>query len=138
MKDLEWKDEYSVGIPALDFQHRRIFDCLVTIAQGPTDDDKLRAEAEIIKLLNLLQEHFSLEESMMQSLHYPEIARHTEEHRRFHADVRDLAQKSLRNKGGVSHEAIKVTHRWLREHIMTTDRHYLSFFSDLTQKPDAQ
>lgn len=130
MKDLKWKDEYLVGIPAIDFQHRRIFDCIISIFGGPTDDDKLRAEAGIIKLLGLLQQHFALEESMMLALSYPELEEHIEEHRQFNADVHDLAQKSLRTKSGVSREAIRITHKWLTEHIMTRDRDYAAFFAN--------
>lgn len=130
MKDLEWKDEHSVGIPAIDFQHKRILDCIISILGGPADDDRLRAEAGIIKLLGLLQEHFALEESMMRGLHYPEFERHVEEHRQFNADVHDLAQKSLRRKGGVSLEAIRLAHKWLTEHIITSDRDYVAFFAN--------
>lgn len=130
MKDLEWKDAYLVGIPAIDFQHRRIFDCISSVARGSTDDDRLRAEAEVIKLLSLLQEHFSLEESMMQALRYPDLESHIEEHRQFHAEVHHLAQTSLKNKGGVPREAIRLMHKWWTEHIMASDRHYLDFFSN--------
>ncbi len=134
MKNLEWKDEYSLGIPAIDLQHKRIFDSILRIAHGPSDDDRLRAEAEIIKLLRLLQEHFSLEESMMQKLHYPDIEQHIEEHRQFHSDVHHLAQTSLMKKGGVPREAINLAHKWLAEHITVSDRHYLEFFANSTQK----
>jgi hemerythrin len=130
MKELEWKDEYLLGVPAIDFQHKRIFDCILSVARGSTDDDRVRAEVQVIKLLGLLQEHFSLEESMMQKLHYPGLAQHIEEHRQFHADVHHLARMSLLKKGGVPHEAIKIAHMWLREHIMVSDRHYLDFFSN--------
>lgn len=134
MKELEWKDEYLVGITAIDFQHRRIFDCILSIAAEPPDSDGLSAEAEMIRLLGLLQEHFSLEESMMRTLHYPDLESHIEEHRKFHANVHDLAQRSLRRKGGVSREAIKITHKWLEEHIMRDDKHYVDFLSNPHQK----
>jgi hemerythrin-like metal-binding protein len=134
MKDLEWKDEYALGIPAVDIQHRGIFDCVIRILSGPADDDKLRAEANILKLLSLLQEHFSLEESMMRTLNYPEVERHIEEHRRFHADVHGLAERFLRHKGGVSSEAIKTLQKWLKEHIMISDRHYVDFFASAAHK----
>jgi hemerythrin-like metal-binding protein len=134
MKDLKWKDEYLVGIPAIDLQHRQIFDCILRISGGPTDDDRLRAEAEVIKLLDLLGKHFVLEENMMRTLCYPALEEHIEEHRQFNADVHELAQKSLRTKAGVSREAIKIAHNWLTEHIMTSDRHYFDFFSSTAHK----
>jgi len=134
MKDLEWKDEYSLGIPAIDLQHRRIFDSILCVAHGATDDDGLRAETEIIRLLSLLQEHFSLEENMMQELHYPDLERHIEEHRKFHSDVYHLAQTSLMKKGGVPREAIKIAHNWLTKHLAVSDRHYLEYLSNATHK----
>lgn len=134
MKDLEWKDEYSLGIPAIDLQHKRIFDCILKVAHGATDDDRLRAEAEIIKLLGLLQEHFSLEESMMHKFQYPDLEQHIEEHRQFHSDVHHLAQTSLIKKEGVPREALKIAHTWLMEHIMVSDKHYFDFFSNPIQK----
>lgn len=136
MQDLKWKNEYSIGISMVDFQHNRIFDCMISILGGPTNDDKLRAEAEIIKLLGLLQQHFALEESLMRSLCYPDLEKHVEEHRQFNADVHDLAQKSLRTKAGVSHEAIRIAHKWLTEHIMTSDKGYAAFFQ--TQRTRGQ
>ena len=132
MKDLQWKDEYTVGIPAIDLQHRRIFDCISDTVLGPSADDRLRAEANMIKLLGLLQQHFALEESMLRTFSYPELEQHIEEHRQFHADVHGLAQESLRVKGRVPREAMKLAYKWLTEHIMTTDRHYVRFFADPT------
>jgi hemerythrin len=134
MKELAWKDEYSLGIPAIDIQHRRIFDCIVGILAGTPNDDRLRAEGEVLRLLGLLQQHFSLEENMMRALHYPELEQHAEEHKKFAADVHGLAERFLRNKGGVSREAIKIAHRWLQEHIMVTDRDYVHYFADATVK----
>ncbi len=138
MKDLEWKDEFLVGIPAIDFQHKKIFDCIAGILGGPTDDDRLRAEAEIIKLLRLLQQHFALEESMMRKLCYPDYERHIEEHRQFSADVHDMAQRSLRKKAGVSHEAISIARKWLSEHIMSMDMDYAAFFANPIRRQQAK
>lgn len=134
MKDLEWKDEYSLGLPAIDLQHRRIFDCILRIAHDATNDDRLRAETEILKLLGLLQQHFALEESMMRKLHYPDLDQHIEEHRQFHSDVHHLAQTSLLRKGGVPREAMKIAHDWLTEHLSVSDRHYVEFFGNASHK----
>jgi hemerythrin len=134
MQDLEWKDEYLVAIPAVDLQHRQIFDCITSILGGATDGERLRAETEIIKLLGVLQMHFALEENMMRKLSYPGLEGHIEEHRQFNADIHDLAQKSLRRKAGVSQEAIAIAHKWLTEHIMSMDRDYAAFFASPMRK----
>jgi len=134
MKELDWKEEYSLAIPAIDLQHKRIFDCIKTIAGGSTKDDGLLAEFAVVKLLGLLQEHFALEESMMRTLSYPELDRHILEHREFQADVHEIAQKHLRTKQKISREAIKSAQRWMRDHILTSDKHYFDFFASAAHK----
>jgi hemerythrin len=128
MNDLKWKDEYQLGIPAVDLQHQRIFDCLVTIAGGSTEHDRLLAEFATVRLLTLIQQHSALEESMMRSFGYPGLERHSEEHRQFHSDVHDWAQTALRTKERVSYAVIKAFHVRQREHLMTSDRQYLEYF----------
>ena len=130
MKELKWKDEYLLGIPELDLQHKHIFDCLLSIAaQGLNRHDRWLADSSIVQLVSLVQAHFSLEESLMRILRYPEIEQHIEEHRQFHADVHELAQKSLRTKGSVSGAAVKMLHQWLQDHIKTSDRRYADYFA---------
>jgi hemerythrin len=131
MKDLEWKSEYLLGIPEVDLQHKRIFACFATIAEeGLNKQDRWDADSSIVQLLGLLKDHFALEESLMRILGYPELDRHIEEHRQFNAEIYDLAQKSLRTKGNVSREMIKVFQKWQREHIMKSDRRYADYFLD--------
>lgn len=109
MKDLEWKDEYLLGIDEIDLQHKRIFDCIVTVAEeGLTKRDRWAADSSIVQLVGLLQQHFALEECLMRILGYPDLQRHIEEHRQFNAELHDLAQKSLRMNENVLHEVIKV------------------------------
>jgi len=134
MKDLEWKDEYLLGIPELDMQHEGIFDCFVSIAEALNKRDKWLADSSVVQLVALLQSHCAVEESLMRILGYPELDRHIEEHRQFHAELHDLAQKSLRMKGSVSHEMINLVHKWLQKHIMTSDRDYAAYFSGLSRR----
>jgi hemerythrin len=135
MNDLEWNDEYSLGIPEIDIQHKRIFDCYKTMAEeGLAKQDRWLADSSIDQLRSLIQAHFAIEETVMRILGYPELERHIEEHRQLHADVHDLAQTSLRTKGSVSREMIHISKKRLREHIMTSDRHYADYFSGLVQK----
>jgi hemerythrin len=130
MKELIWKDAYLLGVPELDLQHKHIFDCFVTIAaEGLTRHDRWLADSSIVQLVSLVQAHFALEESLMRILRYPELEQHIEEHRQFHADVHELAQKSLRTKGSVSRAAVRILHTWLHDHIATSDRRYADYFA---------
>ena len=99
-----------------------------------TKQDRWDADSSIIQLLGLLKEHFALEEGLMRILDYPERDRHIKEHRQFNAEVYDLAQKSLRTKGNVSREMIKLFQKWMREHIMGSDKHYADYFLGMARK----
>ncbi len=124
-----------LGIPEIDLQHKRIFDCFVSIAEeGLSKQDRWIADSSIVQLLGLIQGHFALEESLMRIVGYPELERHVEEHRQFNAELHELAQMSLRTKRNVSREVIKVFQKWQREHIMKSDRHYADYFSGSTRK----
>jgi hemerythrin len=129
MKDLEWKDEYLLGIPELDRQHKRIFDCFVIVADALGKHDRWLADSSIVQLVALLQTHCEVEESVMRILGYPELERHIEEHLQFHAQLHGLAQDSLKMKGNLSREMINAAQKWLREHITTSDKHYAAYFS---------
>jgi hemerythrin len=135
MKDLEWKDEYLLGIPELDLQHKRIFACFEAMAkQGPSKRDRWLADSSIVQLIGLLQQHFALEESLMRILAYPGFERHVEEHLHFNGELHDLAQKSLRTKESVSGEMVKLAQNWLRMHIMTCDKQCADYYAGLRCK----
>ncbi len=126
--NLEWKDEYALGMPAVDLQHKRIFECIVSMAaETAAKHDRGLADASFVQLLRHLQEHTALEESMMRSFGYPGLDRHIEEHRQIQAAVQDSAQESPRTNLSVSLEVIESIHKWQREHIMTSDRHYMEY-----------
>jgi hemerythrin-like metal-binding protein len=130
VNNLEWKDEFLLGIPAIDLQHRRIFDCFVVLAEeAQARHDGWVAEASFAPLAVRLREHFSIEEGMMRSFGYPELARHIEQHRQFEADLLRLAQESQMKRIGVSHEMSEMFQKWHQVHIMTSDRHYVNYFA---------
>jgi hemerythrin len=131
MIDLEWKDEYLLGIPEIDRQHKGICDCAKAIEEGLAKHDVWLADTSTVELLSLIQHHNALEESLMRILGYPELERHIEEHRRIQADVHDLVKNSLRVKGSLTSALLKTIQEWQREHIMTSDKHYADYFSRL-------
>jgi hemerythrin len=139
MNDLEWKDEYALGIPELDQQHKRIFEGFVALAElGVSRHDRWLVDSSIVQIVAQLKQHFALEESLMRIIGYPRLEAHIEEHRLFDAQIQDLAQKSLRTKGSVSREMIEACQRWQRQHIMDSDRHYADYFFSLALRPDGE
>ncbi len=129
MQALGWKDEYALGIPAVDLQHQRIFDCIAAMATtGLSRSAGAPAGCSVAQLADLLRQHFSLEEHMMRSFDYPELDAHAEQHRRFQAEVDHFGQTSPGLHDGVPHATIMAFQAWHCEHVRSSDRLYVEFF----------
>ncbi len=130
MRDTKWNDDCLLGIPAIDLQHKRIFDCFATMAaEALNRHDRFLADSSYARLIELLEQHFALEESMMRSFDYPELERHKEEHRQIHADLEAAARNFFGVNGAEPQGLVRVFKKWRNEHIMTSDRQYLQHFA---------
>jgi hemerythrin len=123
---MEWKAEFSVGIPEIDSQHQTLTNCMTVIEEGianhaPSWAVHLAQE----QLADYVRIHFAVEESLMRIHRYPELDRHTLEHLEFADQLRKLEEKSSR--ADVSGEMLVFLQEWLHEHIMTSDKHYAAY-----------
>lgn len=79
-----WKPEHSTGVPFLDDQHRSIFQAAAELSANLADGE---ARGEALKVVSFLRRytirHFAAEESLLQHVGYPELARH----RALHAEI---------------------------------------------------
>ena len=88
---LEWKDEYCLGIPAVDEEHRELIELINELHA------ELQAGESGITVLDFLGEiyarisaHFALEEKVMRDQEYDELADHKADHERLLDELRDL------------------------------------------------
>jgi hemerythrin len=119
-----WKDEYSLGQPDIDREHKALF----RIAQSLNEAVE-RQEAQIelagifARLVSYTRFHFSNEESLMRRTNYPDTARHIKEHDRLTAKVAALERQFEQGEASVTEETMEFLHRWLKHHILGTDQH---------------
>lgn len=123
---MEWKDEFSVGIPEIDAQHQTLAGCIALLEDAVTSQQRwLAVHSALVRLSDFVRIHFAVEESLMHIHGYPELSRHIDEHRQFAAKLTALQAGSLRVD--VSGEMVAFIQKWLREHIMTSDKHYAAY-----------
>lgn len=88
---LEWHEEYSVGVPDVDHEHREIID-LINDVHGRLQDRE--SEADIIACLGeifaKISAHFALEERVMREAGYAEYLAHKEDHEKLLDELREL------------------------------------------------
>ncbi|NIQ93829.1 MAG: hemerythrin family protein [Desulfuromonadales bacterium] len=91
MSLLNWKPDYSLGIPSVDFEHRQMIDMINRIY------DHIEASAEAATIEAGLEDiyagisaHFALEERHMRELGYAEYEAHKENHEELLDEIREL------------------------------------------------
>lgn len=122
---MEWTDSLSVGVEAIDSQHKELIDRVNRFYAALKSEN---GKAETLKVLDFLSRyvvtHFKDEESLQVKYSYPRYA----EHRRMHMDFMETV-KGVRGdieKSGVttaSSAMIAMTvSNWLVNHISLQDR----------------
>ena len=122
---MEWREEFSVGVPALDDDHRGLFDLVTQFhdawAAGHSAD---RAAAVLDVLQEYVDRHFRREEAWMEEIVFPGLADHRAGHQRIREQLADLRRRYEAGEPGVAAELIAFLHNWLEFHILGEDMAY--------------
>jgi hemerythrin len=88
---LQWKDRYSVGIAAVDHEHKELIDLINRLydewAKGATRGSVEDFFGDLYKGISA---HFALEERFMRERHYDQLAAHKGDHERLLDEIRDI------------------------------------------------
>lgn len=143
MGHIEWTGALSVGIEAIDAQHRRLIDIINRL------DDETAASghesglsALLVELDDYAREHFSIEEEAFDETGYPGRRSHKAEHDAFIGKLADF-RKSLAGHGGAAGKIdmsageaesgtdprpeaamLAFLRSWLTRHISFSDKRY--------------
>ena len=130
-KLLRWGPDLSVGVEAMDEQHRRLVDLVNTLYQAMRGGQAGEVLQEVLdELVDYTRTHFGREESMM-SLHgYPELGKHRQEHEALVERVADLQERLRAGKAALGVDALNFLKSWLIHHIQGTDGKYGAFFNE--------
>ena len=121
---IAWSDHYSVGIPRIDAEHRRLMDLVNELHRAIHNSKQDPATSEVLDALaSYTITHFTGEEGLMKRHAYPEYAQHKAEHDKLVAQVRALQQEARAGKP-VSRDVMSFLSNWLTGHILAVDRKY--------------
>ena len=126
---MEWKQEYSVGIHEIDEQHKALTECVSSIEQAVARYDRPSADAALVRLADMAQAHFTLEECLMRIHDYPRLEEHADDHKQFSVHLRTLQEPFIPTD--VFRERIKFLHEWWDVHVHKHDKscalHFLKY-----------
>ncbi|MDD4601841.1 Bacteriohemerythrin [bioreactor metagenome] len=132
----DWKPEYSVGIAAIDTQHKRLFELVGQLHEIARTNDGFDHYDEIVKVFNELRDytvyHFGYEEKLFEQYNYDshETKIHKLEHGGFVNKMIKIGQEDLdKNEKKILLNVIMFAVDWIEKHILHTDKKYSDFLN---------
>ena len=131
MNKIIWKDEFSVGVDALDQQHKQIIEVINSLIEKPGIFSRHKnVSSALLELTNYVQEHFLLEERLLEENGYPTLLEHSKKHTTYSEKIADLCKESLSGKNEVPKELLNFLSHWWTNHILHEDMQYKEFFKE--------
>jgi hemerythrin len=128
---MKWKAEFATGIHNIDHQHKEIVE-IITLYEKISEDKATWHEARplILRTREFMEFHFSVEESLMRLLPYPDCDAHRAEHQLVLQHIAEIEHQMLR--GNMHNRLAPLMRHCLFGHIVAGDkrlaRYALSLF----------
>jgi hemerythrin len=120
-----WDESYSVGVKAMDEQHKRLFDILNEYYEAAIQRKTKEVTGRILAgLLEYTRTHFGAEEKMMSTHGYAGLEDQKAQHAQFVNTVQDYQKRLDEGKMLLSVEVTNFLKDWLVKHIQSKDRLY--------------
>lgn len=122
MSLITWKDEFSVGVAAVDLEHRELIqlinDLEASMLEQATKDTVVHTLGEINARISA---HFALEEKIMRDARYAGYAAHKQDHESLLDELLDIID-NVDDAGRYDREALsRGLENWFSVHFRTHD-----------------
>jgi len=127
MTELIWNEGMSVGIDAIDEDHKQIIAILAKLTSAHSEQISKKVIEDIfVELEQYVHLHFSREESLLEKVCYENINEHKAKHQEFIEQLPKLKQQWLIEDNFACSERITTfLHQWIVEHILVEDQDYV-------------
>ena len=121
---LQWKEQYSVGIEAVDYEHKELIGLINRLYEELSSKSKgadASAESFFGDLLRSISAHFSLEEQFMREHSYNQLGEHKADHERLLDELREMMDDMI-GAEQISTETVSAClDAWFSRHFETHD-----------------
>jgi len=131
MDFITWQDKYSVKIPSIDAQHKRLVEIineLYSSMKSGKSKDQLGKTLE--DLVAYTKTHFSYEEGLLEKAGYSDIVEHKKQHVAFVDKISATCKQYQDGKLFMSIDICNFLQNWLIQHIQGTDQKYTQVLLD--------
>lgn len=119
---IDWKEEFSLGIPAIDHEHREMIDLInqtyLAVGEGK---DGARIGEFLGEIYARISAHFALEERIMRDRGYDEYADHKADHERLLDEILEIMDHCEDGRGFDEESFSETLREWFALHFRTRD-----------------
>ncbi len=120
MQGILWNERFSVGVRAMDAQHKRLIDLINALRAS---EDMGIAFDTIMGMFDYASVHFRAEEDLLRRAGYSELATQAREHKVFLDKAVEFSRKDLTDPR-IGTDIILFLRDWLLHHILEEDMKY--------------
>jgi hemerythrin len=122
MSLITWKDEFSVGVAAVDLEHRELIELINGLDAGMREYASQTTVVETLgEIYARISAHFALEEKIMRKAGYDGFATHKHDHERLLDELLDVID-SVDDAGHYDRAGLsRDLNRWFSDHFRTHD-----------------
>lgn len=125
MQEIQWSERFSVGLPVLDEQHKRLIG-MINAMHGKSEASTMFDI--VMQMFNYADLHFQAEERLMRSRGYSGLDQQVRAHKEFLSKTTDFAGRDF-GKPAACVQVASYLRDWLVHHILEEDMKYKQLLS---------
>ena len=134
---MQWKNEFKIGIPIIDAQHKQLFRYDDELNTALTNGLKRSDVDNILRQLGFyVVRHFTLEEQYMEASSYPHLSEQIETHLYFTNRLVELQEEFVQN--GLRPTVVQAIQKelglWIKNHVLGLDQAFGVYYKDRGEK----
>jgi hemerythrin len=123
MAVFNWKEDYSVSVPSIDSQHKKLIGYINQLYNSMRVGDGSKAIAEVLEgLTSYTLNHFNAEEQLMIQFKYYNYPSHKKQHEDLIKKVDEFKKQFTPENHKIIFELAEFLKKWLINHIAVTDK----------------
>ena len=119
---IEWRDEFSVGVPDVDYEHQKLISLINDLHGAMSSDDSDVTVMDFLgEIYAHVSAHFALEEKIMRERKYDQYAEHKADHEVLLDELRDIMDDYEENAWFSDDAFANAVGNWFSEHFKNRD-----------------